>query len=275
MNGTTCDALEGACASRIRGSPGRSRRENPLLFVIPAKEHVKKSRGATTLRHSRESGNLLRRFRKKNRAGIADGRPWIPAFERVKKSDRYTNTRHSRESGNLFAAFPQEKPSRHSGRPPPDSRFRGNDEVLFDGYCLLQCRYLGDPSVTMRAARFLHTLFRGKDEALFDGYCLYNADASAIRPSREESTSSNSRPDPPNSTEASSATTAHGDTSSTQHGTSPSTTSAKSTAGSTPSPTSSTTSDPATPSTTAPPQNIFTPRRQTGRLPTAPASHMS
>ncbi len=145
----------------------RRNRETLLLFVIPAK-----------------AGICLRRFRKKNRAGIVGGRLRIPAFERVKKSKSCTNTRHSRESGNLLAAFPQGKPGRYSGRPPPDSRFRGNDEVLFDGYCLLQFRYLGDPSVTMRGARFLHTIFRGNDEVLSGGYCLYNADTSAIRPSR-------------------------------------------------------------------------------------------
>ena len=43
--------------------------------------------------------------------------------------------------------------------------FRGNDEVLFDGDCLLQCRHLGDPSVTMRTVRFLHTLENGNPEA--------------------------------------------------------------------------------------------------------------
>ena len=54
--------------------------------LFPAKERVKKSRDATTLRHSRESGNLLRHFRKKNRPDIADDRLRIPAFKRVKKS---------------------------------------------------------------------------------------------------------------------------------------------------------------------------------------------
>ena len=38
----------------------------PLYFVIPAKERVKKPDGLTNTRHSRESGNLLRRFRNKN-----------------------------------------------------------------------------------------------------------------------------------------------------------------------------------------------------------------
>ena len=55
-------------------------------FWIPTFEHVKKPDRYTNTRHSRESGNLLRRFRKKNRADIADGRLRIPAFERVKKS---------------------------------------------------------------------------------------------------------------------------------------------------------------------------------------------
>ena len=42
--------------------------------------------------------------------------------------------------------------------------FRGNDEVLFGGYCLLQCRYFGDPAVMIGDARFRRTLFRGNDE---------------------------------------------------------------------------------------------------------------
>ena len=59
----------------------------------------------------------------------------------------------------------------------------------------------------------------------------------------EASRCSNSLPDRPNPTDTSSATTAPGDTSSTPHGTSPTTTSTASTDGSTPSPTSPTPSD--------------------------------
>ena len=44
--------------------------------------------------------------------------------------------------------------------PPLDSRFRGNDEVLFDGYCLSQRQYFGASAVMANAARFLHTLLR-------------------------------------------------------------------------------------------------------------------
>ncbi len=73
--------------------------------LSPAKERVKKPNGVTNTRHSRESGNPLRRFRKKNRADTADGRLRIPAFERAKKSNGHTNTRHSRESGNLLRRF--------------------------------------------------------------------------------------------------------------------------------------------------------------------------
>ena len=50
--------------------------------------------------------------------------------------------------------------------------FRGNDEVLFDDYCLFRCRYFRDPTVIVRGVRFLHTLFRGNDEVLFGGCCL-------------------------------------------------------------------------------------------------------
>ena len=163
------------------------------------------------------------------RSGLSPFRHIRSAKDRVKKSNGYTNTRHSRERAcgeiekpykhssfprkrESIAAFPQGKPSRYSGWPPPDSRFRGNDEVLFGGYCLLQCRYLGDPSVTMRAVRFLHTLesgnllrrFRKKNRAdIADGrlripafagmtkyysvvIVFYNAFTSAIRLSRSE-----------------------------------------------------------------------------------------
>ena len=47
---------------------------------------VKKLKGPTTLRHSRESGNPLPRFRKNNRADIADERLRIPAFAGMTKS---------------------------------------------------------------------------------------------------------------------------------------------------------------------------------------------
>ena len=46
---------------------------------------MKKSNRFTNTRHSRESGNPLRRFRKKNRADIADGRHRIPAFAGMTK----------------------------------------------------------------------------------------------------------------------------------------------------------------------------------------------
>ena len=88
------------------------------------------------------------------------------ACEEIEKLYKHSSFPRKRES---IAAFPQGKPGRYSGRPPPDSRFRGNDEVLFDGYCLLQFRYLGDPSVTMRDFQFLHTLFRGNGEEQWGG----------------------------------------------------------------------------------------------------------
>ena len=89
---------------------------------------MKKLKGPTTLRHSRESGNLLRRFRKKNRADIVDDRVRIPAFagmtsvcmdgshhdgrsaERIgatKDNNSLITLRHSRESGNPGAGRPQ------------------------------------------------------------------------------------------------------------------------------------------------------------------------
>ncbi len=81
-------------------------------------ERAKKSRGRITLRHSRESGNLLRRFHKEKRADIADGRLRIPAFERVKKLNPPTILRHSRERaceeiGQIYkySSFPRKRES--------------------------------------------------------------------------------------------------------------------------------------------------------------------
>ena len=69
------------------GRLGASIRSGLSLFghVRFAKDRVRKSKGPTNLRHSRESGNLLRCFRKKNRADIADGRLQIPAFAGMTK----------------------------------------------------------------------------------------------------------------------------------------------------------------------------------------------
>ena len=58
----------------------RTHRQSITTHDGIAKERVKKPDRFTNTRHSRESGNLLRRFRKKNRADIADNRLRIPAF---------------------------------------------------------------------------------------------------------------------------------------------------------------------------------------------------
>ena len=116
--------LYGRSAERV----GAAKRNNsPLPFVIPAK-----------------AGIWRRRSHKKNRTDMADDRPRIPAFAGMtsvstvgapKGSARQnTTTRHypssfprKRESR---ATFPQRKTGRYGGPPPPDSRFRGNDECL-------------------------------------------------------------------------------------------------------------------------------------------------
>ena len=98
---------------------------------------VKKPNSVVSTRHSRESGNPLRRFRKENRVDIAGGRLRIPAFAGMTKyywrvivfcraepfgaptaivKGILANTRHSRESGNLFAALLQREPGRYCGR---------------------------------------------------------------------------------------------------------------------------------------------------------------
>ena len=96
--------------------------ETELLFVIPAKEHVKKS-GDTT-----NSSSFPRK--RESRGGARKTLRWF-----------------SCGNGRL------------------DSRFRGNDEVLFDSYCLFRCRYFRDPTFIVRGVRFLHTLESGNPEA--------------------------------------------------------------------------------------------------------------
>ena len=121
--------------------------DGELIFVIPAKERVKKSGEPSTLRHSRESGNPEATRARLSDVFLAETEDWIPAFERVKKSWR----------PNCSSSFPRKRESRggahktlrcfscESGR--LDSRFRGNDEVLSADHCLSLRRHFGVPAV--------------------------------------------------------------------------------------------------------------------------------
>ena len=120
--------------------------------------------------------------------GKASRRAANPSGERAKKSNLPATLCRFRERGCeeverpcYSSSFPrkresslaasQEKHRRVFRTAALDSRFRGNDEVLFDGYCLLQCRHFRDPTVVVGAVRSLHTLFRRNDEVLSGRYC--------------------------------------------------------------------------------------------------------
>ena len=105
---------------------------------IPAFERVRKSKGLTTLRHSRESGNPLRRFCKENRADIADDRLQIPAFAGMTKS--YS----------VVIVFLQRRYFSDPAVTIRDARFlhtpfRGNDEVLGKVIVFHGTHFFGDP----------------------------------------------------------------------------------------------------------------------------------
>ena len=119
--------------------------------------------------------------------GKASRRAANPSGKRVKKSNLPAALRRSRERACeeverhcYSSSFPrkresslaasQEKHRRVFRTAALDSRFRGNDEVLFDGYCLLQCRYFRDPTVVVGAVRSFHTLFRRNDKVLSGRY---------------------------------------------------------------------------------------------------------
>ena len=104
---------------------------------ILAFECVRKSDRFTNTRHSRESGNPLRRFRKKNRSGIVDGRLRIPAFAGMTSICNAVR---------FLYTLP-----------------RGNDEVLSQGFRLSLRRLSICPAAIVRADGFLHTLFREND----------------------------------------------------------------------------------------------------------------
>ena len=108
----------------------------------------------------------MRRFRKKNRADIADDRPRIPAFAGMTKCywriivfcrgepfgaptfmvrAILTNTRHSRESGNPEATV----------------RYTG---PVFLAETLQEIPAFAGMTSVCKAVRFFHTLFRGNDE---------------------------------------------------------------------------------------------------------------
>ena len=125
----------------------RRNRETAPLFVIPA---------TTTFRHSRESGNLARGVRLR-----------IPAFAGMTRCCfqvavfRHGNScvalpanialRHSRDR--YFSSFPRKRES-GAGRPPADSRFRGNDEVIIRGFRLSLRQFLCRPFCGRHSSSF-------------------------------------------------------------------------------------------------------------------------
>ena len=111
-----------------KGSGAAKHNNSLLLLVIPAK-----------------AGIRLRRPHEENRTDMADDRPRIPAFagmtsvctvgapngsERQNATTRHYSSSFPRKRESV-AAFPQGKTGRYCGQPPPDSRFRGNDECLY------------------------------------------------------------------------------------------------------------------------------------------------
>ena len=158
---------------------------------------MKKSDRYTNTRHSRESGNLLRRFRKKNRADIADGRLRIPAFAGMTKyysmgivfsmpilrrTGRHNESRpissHARKRESIAVFYkgkrddivhdhlwiPAFERVKKSDRYTNTRHSRESGNLLRRWVLSFQCRYFGGPSVAMRAARLLHTLSCGRRE---------------------------------------------------------------------------------------------------------------
>ena len=109
----------------------------------------------------------------------------------LRRSDRHGESHPYKHS-----SFPRKReslcggsvrtPGRYCGRPPPDSRFRGNDDVLSYGYCLPLRHFFGVPTVVMRADGFFHTLFAGMTKCYSMVIVFYKAVTSAIRLLRSE-----------------------------------------------------------------------------------------
>ena len=127
----------------------------------------------------RESRGGVRKIRRRLYCGNA---AWIPAFEHVKKLRRPTNS----------SSFPRKRESRdgarktrrrlYCGTAGPDSRFRGNDEVLTGRHCLSLRQFFDASTIVVgpadfftrsfagmtksgRVSRFLQSLFRRNDGA--------------------------------------------------------------------------------------------------------------
>ncbi len=114
---------------------------------------VKGNNSLIILRHSRESGNPLRRSRKKNRANIADGRLRIPAFAGMTSVCADDRLRIPAFAGmtSICADDRLRVPA-----------FAGMTGICTDGRLRIPA-FAGMTSICM-AVRFPRTLFRGNDE---------------------------------------------------------------------------------------------------------------
>ena len=121
--------------------------------------------------------------------GKASRRAANPAGERVKRSNLPATLRYSRERAReevdrhcYSSSFPRKRESGRGARKTlrrlycgttgPDSRFRGNDEILSVDCRLFLRRLAAFRALFVGVIHFLHTLFRGNDEELLENYCL-------------------------------------------------------------------------------------------------------
>ena len=88
---------------------------------------------------------------------MTDGSPRCRHCKRQYPSNNTSSFPRKRESG---AAARKTNLLFSCGNAALDSRFRGNDEVLSEGYCRPLCRLFGAPTVVARSLRFPRTLFR-------------------------------------------------------------------------------------------------------------------
>ena len=160
-------------------------------FVIPAKERVKKSDGATTLRHSRESGNPERPSERLSGVFLAEPPDWIPAFAGMTKYCRRVIVFFHADSSASLSLFVRGVRFLHtleSGNPEA-ARARLSDVFLAEtedwipafagmtkfcrrGIVFIYGKSSAIPPLFVKGVRFLHTLFRGNDEVLSAGCWL-------------------------------------------------------------------------------------------------------
>ncbi len=108
--------------------PPHAGRKTVAGVEFPAKAGI--CRGVPTRKPGRHGGRPPPDSRFRGNDECLYGRS-VEGVGATKHNNPLIILRHSRESGNLPAAFPQGKTGRYGGPPPPDSRFRGNDECLY------------------------------------------------------------------------------------------------------------------------------------------------